>query len=68
MFLVPINMSTFCFSHSKIFRQHLVPIKFLITTFGPIFNLIFVFFNEIVHKCVKTYLTHNLISHSSNYK
>jgi len=38
MFLVPINIATFRFSLSKIFLQLLVPIKFSITTFGPIFK------------------------------
>jgi hypothetical protein len=52
MFLIPINIPTFRFRPSKIFLQLLVPIKFSITTFGPIFKLIFVFFNEIVQKCV----------------
>jgi len=37
MFLVPIIIPTFHFSPSKIFLQLLVPIKFLITTFGPYF-------------------------------
>jgi len=37
MFLVPINISTFYFSPYKIFLQLLVPIKFLIITFGPLF-------------------------------
>jgi len=53
MFLVPINISTFRFSPSKIFHQLLVPIKFSITTFGLYFKLILVFFNEIVQKCVE---------------
>jgi len=49
MFLVSINIPTFPFSLSKIFLPLLVPIKFSITTFGPIFfgpifKLIFVFF------------------------
>ena len=46
-------MSIFRFNLSKILFQLLVPIKFSITTFAPTFNLIFVFFNEIVQKCVK---------------
>ena len=37
MFLLPINIPTFRFSHSKIFLQLLVPQKFSITTFGPYF-------------------------------
>jgi len=37
MFLVPINIQTFHFNHSKKFLQLLVPIKFSITTFGPYF-------------------------------
>jgi len=37
MFLIPINISTFRFSPSKIFLQLLVPIKFSITTFDPYF-------------------------------
>jgi len=53
MFLLFINMSIFRFNLSKILFQLLVPIKFSITTFAPTFNLIFVFFNEIVQKCVK---------------
>jgi len=53
MFLVPINIQTFRFSPSKIFLQLLVLIKFSITTFNPIFKLIFVVFNEIVPKCVE---------------
>jgi len=53
MFLVPINIPTFRFRSSKIFLQLLVPIKFSITTFSPYFKLIFVFFNEIVLKCVE---------------
>jgi len=53
MFLTPINISTFCFSPSKIFLQLLVLIKFSITTLVAIFMLIFVFFfNEIVQKYV----------------
>jgi len=35
--LVPINISIFCVSPSKIFLQLLVPIKFSITTFDPYF-------------------------------
>jgi len=53
MFFVSINIPTFHFSLSKIFLQLLVPIKFSITTFGPIFKLILVFFNEIVQKYVE---------------
>jgi len=53
MFLVPINIPTFHFSPSKIFLQLLVPIKFSITTFDPIFKFLFVFFNEIFQKCVE---------------
>ena len=53
MFLIRINIHTFCFSPSKIFLQLLVLIKFSITTMVPIFKLIFVFFNDIVQKCVK---------------
>ena len=54
MFLVPINISTFCFSPSKKFLQLLVPKKFSIFTFGPSFkvNLYveFIFFNKILQK------------------
>ena len=53
MFLIRINIHTFCFSPSKIFLQLLVLIKFSITTMVPIFKLIFVFFNDIVQKCVE---------------
>jgi len=53
MFLVPINIPTFRFSPSKIFLQLLVPIKFQSLLLVPIFKLIFVFFNEIVQKCVE---------------
>jgi len=35
IFLVPINISTFRFSLSKIFLQLLLSIKFSITVFGP---------------------------------
>jgi len=56
MFLVPINISTFCFSPFKIFLKLLVPIKFQSLLFVPIFKLILVFFfNEIAHKCVEYY-------------
>jgi len=48
MFLVLINIQTFCFSHSKIFFQLLVPINFQSLLLVPIFKLIYVFFNEIV--------------------
>jgi len=48
MFLVPINILIFRFNPSKIFLQLLVPLKFLITTFGPIFKLILIFFDKIV--------------------
>jgi len=37
MFLAPINIPTFRFSLPKVFLQLLIPIKFLITTFGPYF-------------------------------
>ena len=54
MFLVPINMSIFHFSPSKIFLQLLVPIKFSIFTFGPSFKvnsyLELIFFNKIFQK------------------
>jgi len=53
MFLVPINILTFCFSLFKIFLQLLVLIKFSTTTFSPFFKLILLFVNEIVHKCVE---------------
>jgi len=39
MFLVPINMSTFHFSPSKIFLQLLVLKIFSIFTFGPYFKI-----------------------------
>jgi len=51
--LIPINISTFRFSPSKIFLQLLVLIKFSITTLVPIFKLIFVIFDEILQKYVK---------------
>ena len=54
MFLVLVNISTFCFSPYKIFLQLLV----------PIFKLIFVFFNEIVQKCEKYCKT---ISQKNNF-
>jgi len=53
MLLVPINIPTFRFSPSKVFVQLLVPIKFSITIFVPIFKLVFIFLNEIVQKCVE---------------
>ena len=53
MFLLPINIPTFCFSPSKIFLQLLVPIKFQSLLVVPIFKLILVFFNEIVQKYVE---------------
>jgi len=43
MFLIPISIPTFSFSHSKIFFQLLVPVKFSITTLVPIFKSNFVF-------------------------
>jgi len=55
MFLIPINISTFCFSLSKIFFQLLVPIKFSITTLVPIFKSTFVFFNKVVQKYIEYY-------------
>jgi len=39
MFLIPINMSTFRFRHSKKFVQLLVLQKFSIITFGPSFKV-----------------------------
>jgi len=53
MFFVPINISVFRFSPSKIFLQLLVPIKLSITTFGPYFKLFLYFFNEIVYNIGK---------------
>jgi len=53
MFLVPINILTFCFSPSKIFLPRLVSIKFSIATFAPYFKVNLVFFNEIVQNCVE---------------
>jgi len=54
MFLIPINMSTFRFSPTKIFLQLLVPIKFSITTFGPYFkvnsSVEFIFLNKSLQK------------------
>jgi len=54
MFLILINISIFRFSLSKIFLQLLVPIKFLIFTFGPSFKVNsyveFIFLNKILHK------------------
>jgi len=56
MFLVPINISTFRFSPSKIFLQLLVPIKFSIIAFGPYFKVNsyveFTFLNKILQKNV----------------
>jgi len=53
MYLVSINIPIFHFSPFKIFVQLLVPTKFSITIFVPIFNLIFVLFNEIMLTFVK---------------
>ena len=54
MFLVSINMSTFCFSPSKKILQLLVPKKFPIFTFSPSFKvnsyLEFIFLNKNLHK------------------
>jgi len=62
MFLVPVNMSTFRFSPSKIFLQLIVPIKFSIFTFGPSFKVNsyveFIFFNKIFQKSSKYYKNH----------
>jgi len=54
MFLVPINMSIFCFSSSKKNLQLLVPKIFSILPFGPSFKVNsyveFIFFNKILQK------------------
>jgi len=54
MFLVLINIPTFHFNPFKKFPQLLVPIKFLIFTFGPSFKVNsyveFIFLNKILHK------------------
>ena len=56
-------MSTFRFSHSKIFLQLLVPIKFSIFTFGPSFivnsYVEFILFNKIFQKNSKHYKNHS---------
>ena len=63
MFLVLINMSTFCFSPSKKFLQLLVPIKFSIFTFSPSFKVNsyvgFIIFNKIFQKNSKYYKNHS---------
>jgi len=54
MFLIPINILTFCFSPSKIFLQLLVPQKIFIFNFGPSFKVNsyveFIFLNKILQK------------------
>jgi len=54
MFLVPINMSNFCFGPTKNFLQLLVLQKFVIFTFGPYFKVKsyveFIFLNKILQK------------------
>jgi len=59
MFLVYINIPTFCFSPSKIFLQLLVPIKFSITFFSLFLSKLLYFFNEIVQKCIEYCKNHS---------
>jgi len=44
IFLVSVNLLTFCFSPFKIFFKLLVPTKFSIATFGPYFKVYFFIF------------------------
>ena len=48
MFLVPINMSIFRFSPSKIFLQLIVLQKFSFSLLIPTLNVEFIFFNKIL--------------------
>jgi len=53
MFLVSINISIYRFSYSKFFHQVLFPLKISTLLSVVIFKLFFVFFNEILQKCVE---------------
>jgi hypothetical protein len=63
MFMVHINISSFVFSHPKIFLRLLVPSKFSINTLGPYFKINlyvdFIFFNEIFQKSLEYFNNHS---------